>query len=176
MVERKGIELENRRETYNFISKHPGLHLSELSRKLNISKSTISYHLNHLQKLGLIVTKSEGKYIRFYVANKVGEIDKKLLSLLRQDVPYRIVIFLLINPDSSQIRISRYLKRHPTTVSFHLSKLADLDIIETFPNCNEIIYNIKNPQYIYDLLTKYEDSFFDGGVNNILTFNSEQDF
>jgi len=176
MVERKGIELENRREIYNFISKHPGLHLSELSRKLNISKSTISYHLNYLQKLGLIVTKSEGRYVRFYIANKVGEIDKKLLSLLRQDVPYRIVIFLLLNPDSSQIKISKYLKRHPTTVSFHLSKLADLDIIETIPNCNEIRYNIKNPQYIYELLTKYEDSFFDNGVNNIFVYSPEQGF
>ncbi len=174
-MERNGVELENRREIYNFISKNPGLHLSELSRKLNISKSTISYHLNHLEKLGLIVTKSEGRYVRFYIANKVGEIDKKLLSLLRQDVPYRIVLFLLINPASSQIKISKYLKRHPTTVSFHLDKLADSDIIETFSNCNEVRYNIKNPQYIYDLLTKYEDSFFDGGVNNISIFNPEQD-
>lgn len=155
-------------EIYEYIFKHPGLHLSELSRKMNIPKSTINYHLRYLIKQEFIAMKSGNKYVRYYITNGVGETDKKMIELLRQDVPYKIVIFLLSNPDSSQIKISKNLKKHPTTISFHLDKLKDLDMIETIPNANEIKYSIKNPEYISELLIKYKESFLNDTLSPII--------
>ncbi len=166
MVKKEVLDLETRRIIYNFISCHPGLHLNELSRKLYIPVSTINYHLSHLKKLGAIVAKNEGRYIRYYIPQKIGVADKKIINLLRHDTPFRIVMYLLQNPNSSQISISKYLKRHPTTVSFHLDKLLEADIIDYTPNGNELHYKIKNEPEIIDLFTKYGDSLLDGLENN----------
>jgi len=169
MVQRRGehmakqdeSEFKARKEIYNYVLEHPGLHLGELSRKMDIPKSTMNYHLNHLKKQELLIKKSEERYTRYYIANKIGKTDKKIIHLLRQTVPREIIMFLLLHPDSSQIKISKNLKKHPTTISFHLNKLMNIDIIETIPNGNETICRIKNPQYISDLLIKYGESLFD---------------
>jgi len=161
MVKEDGSEFKARNEIYNCILEHPGLHLGGLSRKMDIPKSTMNYHLNLLKKRGLLVKKPEEGYTRYYIANKIGKTDKKILHLLRQTVPKEIIIFLLLHRDSSQIKISKNLKKHPTTTSFHLNKLMNIDIIETIPNGNETIYRIKNPQHISDLLIKYGESLFD---------------
>jgi len=158
MIKEDGSEFKTRNEIYNYILEHPGLHLGELSRRMDIPKSTIGYHLNHLKKRERLVKKSEERYTRYYIANKVGKTDKKILNLLRQTVPREIIIFLLLHPYPSQIKISRNLGKHPTTISFHLKKLMNVDIIETIPNGNETIYRMKNPQHIYDLLIIYGES------------------
>lgn len=155
------LELETRKTIYNYISKNPGLHLNELSRKLNIPVSTVNYHINYLKKLDIIIARPNGRYVRYFVTEKIGFKEKEIINLLRQDVPLQIVIFLLLYPNSSQIKISRYLKRHSTTIAFHLDKLIDVDIIETNPNGKEINYKVKNEEDIFDLLDRYGDSLFE---------------
>lgn len=160
------LDLEVRRKIYNFISYHPGLHLNELSRKLGIPISTINYHLGYLKKLGIIIAEHEGRYVRYYIPQKAGVADKKIINLLRHDTPFRIVMYLLQNPNSSQVSISKYLGRHPTTVSFHLDKLLEADIIKYTPTGNELHYAIKNEPEIIDLFTRYGDSLLDDLDNN----------
>lgn len=89
------LDLETRRQIYDIILNNPGLHLRELSRRTELSLSGLRYHLNYLKKREYIVTKSDSRYTRYYVSQKVGKEDKKLLSLLRQDVPRKIVLMLL---------------------------------------------------------------------------------
>jgi len=169
MVKREGLELETRQEIHNYILKNPGLCLNEISRKLKISKSTLNYHLNYLKKLGVIIAKSTNRYVRFYIVNKVGNGDKKIINIIRQDIPFKIIAYLLLNPNSSQIEISKFLKKHPTTIAFHLEKLANIDVVTGKPRGNEINYKIKNEEEIFGLLDKYKDSFFDDTVDYILS-------
>ena len=77
------IKLETRRGLYKLISKNPGLHLQEICRRTNIPNTTLRYHLNFLKKNGLITEKSEDYYNRYYISNKIGVKDKKILHLLR---------------------------------------------------------------------------------------------
>ena len=60
-----------------------------------------------------------------------------------------IVKFLLLFPDSSQKEISKYLKKHRTTISFHMKKLIKADIVESFSKNNRIRYNLKDPDYLF---------------------------
>ena len=160
-----GLELETRKKIYNYISKHPGLHLNELSRKLSIPISTINYHLNYLKKMGIVITKPNGKYLRYFIAEKIGTQEKEIINFLRQDMPLKIVLFLLMYPNSSQIKISRYLGRHTTTIAFHLDKLINVHIVESISNGKEINYKIKNEKNIFELLTKYKESLIDEKIN-----------
>lgn len=126
------LELETRRKIYNFILKYPGLHLRELSRKMNAPKSTMEYHLNRLKKQGSIIINPDGKYRRYFVAQKIDEREKQIINVLRQKIPRSIILFLIAYPYSSRGLISKKLKRNPSTISFHLKKLCDMGILESF--------------------------------------------
>ena len=103
MISRENIlALETRRRIYDFIEKNPGLHLREISRKIDISFGGLRHHLDFLEKQGLIITKSNRRYIRYFAAKQVGEKDKEILNLLRQETPLRIIMLLLI-PGPSHI-------------------------------------------------------------------------
>ncbi len=167
MAKKDGLDQEVRRVIYKFILQHPGLHLNELSRKLCIPVSTINYHLNCLKKIEALITKSEGRYVRYYVTKKIGSRDTTIINLLRKDVPLRIVVFLLLYPDSSQIKISRYLGRHSTTIAFHLEKLIGKDIVEHSPNGTEINYRVKSQEDIFQILLRYHESLLQDSVDNI---------
>lgn len=167
MIRTGELESEIRKEIYNYILKHPGLNLSGLSKKMNIPKSTMNYHLNYLKKREFVVAKSENKYVRYYVAKELGVIDKKIISLLRQDIPFKIVMHLRLYPNSSQIKISKHLKRRTSTIAFHLNKLTDIDLVECIPNGNEINYRIKNEEDVFSLFVKYRESFLDNTVDYI---------
>jgi DNA-binding transcriptional ArsR family regulator len=179
--------LESRREIYNFILRYPGLHLREISRRLTIPFSTLNYHLRFLKKRELIKEKAEGRYNRYYITEKVGSREKEILSILRKDTPRTIILYLLAHIYSSQIDISGSLKKHPTTIEFHLKKLLNFNIIEPVQPVNgkiyrdtnpkiiecdpigkERIYVLKDPDAIYDTLTTYKHSLLEDIESNLV--------
>jgi len=92
----KQRELAGRqKELFHFIRKNPGTHLRELQRRLSVSSmGNLEYHIVTLQKLKLVVEKTEGGYKRYYPVH--GAVaNKELLSFLRQKIPRRIAILIL---------------------------------------------------------------------------------
>jgi len=97
MEKRKDIlKLEKRREIYNFITKYPGLHMREISRRMNIPLGSLKYHLNYLKKRDIILYINNQGYKRYYVRQNIGRKEKEILNILRQEIPKRIVLLLLI--------------------------------------------------------------------------------
>jgi len=177
--------LETRRRIYNFILEYPGLHFRNLSKKLNIPRSTLEYHLRYLKSRRLLTTEPIDNYTYYYVNNNIGTDQKKMLHFHRREVPRNIIIFLLFHFCASQIELSKCLEKHPTTIEFHLKKLLDAGIIEQAPTKNgkvytrrkfikiiirasvknEIIYRLKDPRAIFDSLVIYKKNSI--GVNFI---------
>lgn len=93
--EEKLLRLKTRRDIYNLILEYPGLHLREISRRINISIGSIRHHLNYLKKNELINSKVYRRFTRYYATQKVGKRDKELLNLFRQEIPCKIVLLLL---------------------------------------------------------------------------------
>ena len=186
-IKERALDLKIRRRIYHFILKNPGLHFREISRRLKIPRGTLDYHLNYLQKRGLLTAKPAGKYIWYYVRNNIGNDKKKVFSLLRHEVPRNIILYLLSVSCGSQIELSKSLEKHPTTIEFHLKKLLDMGIIEPAPVDNknvyvkfeklwiierapvgkEIIYRLKNPLLIYDSVILYKKGSLDVNFCNI---------
>jgi len=176
----KILDLEIRRKIFNFILNYPGLHLREISRKMDIPYSTLKYHLIFLEKREFINKKPGKRYNRYYATFKIGRKEKKILGILQENTPRNIILFLLAGLSSHQNEISKYLEKHPTTIEFHLKKLLEIGIIEQvapkdgritrskkptvikyYSKSNEIIYMLKDPWEIYDLFIAYEGSLID---------------
>jgi predicted transcriptional regulator len=163
--EQKSLELKTRRIIYNHILKNPGLHERELSRQLELALSTLDYHLYYLKKRELVATKSDGHYTLYYASDKVGSKEKKMMSLLRQKAPRKIVIFLLINSSCTHKQICEYLGLAASTTSFHLKKLVKNEIIRRVEQGRETNFNVLEQDYISDLIITYKNSFLDDAVN-----------
>ena len=162
------LDLKIRRKIYNHIRDFPGLHERELSRRLKIPLSTLDYHLHYLNRRNLITTNQEGQNICYYIVGNISSVDKKILTLLRQKMARKIIIFLILNNYSNNKEICDHIGLPSNTVSFHLNKLVKLRIIDRTKNGREMIYSIKNPDHISDLIIIYRKSFVDDAVDRFV--------
>jgi DNA-binding transcriptional ArsR family regulator len=167
------LNLELRNKIYNIILKNPGLHFREIVRKSNIPATTLSYHLRRLEKNDLLITKKEGRYIRYFVSKDIDNKEKTIINIIRQETTRNILLYIVLMIVTTQSEIAKELELHPTTVEFHLKKLRKNDLIEPAqikngivytnydnhaflkrtPITNEIIYTTKIP--VYKFLIKY---------------------
>jgi len=164
-IDKKDIlDLENRRSIYNFILKNPGLHIRELSRRLEIPKTTLKYHLKYLEVKNLVNYETKGKCTRYFAKFEIGTIDKKVLGVIRQEIPRRIIFLTFIFDEVFIDEISEGLEIPITTISFHLKKLKDMNVLITEKKNKRVAYSLQNRNYIYDLFIRYKDSLFDDPI------------
>jgi DNA-binding MarR family transcriptional regulator len=177
------LEFKRRQEIYEFISQNSGLHMRDISRKLNVPFTSLKYHLNYLEKKGFIISRDDGKYSRYFISLEIGEKEKRILTCLRKRTTLHIILWFFIAVQCSQKDISRFLEKHPTTISFHLRKMIQSGIIEQVlidkgvihndippiiinrPQVSsEKIYVLQDPWMIYDLLIKNKENLGDKEV------------
>jgi predicted transcriptional regulator len=160
------FELENRRKIYNCLLKNPGLHVRALSRKLKIPIGTLNYHLRFLERKILLRSEIEGSYTRYYVGNKIGTAEKEVLKLIRNNISRRILFISFIYDEIYIEEISRALDKPLSTIDFHLQKLRDTIVMGSYNQKRRVVYFVKNRDYVYNMLIKYEDSFLDDPLYN----------
>jgi len=150
------LELNTRRKIYNIVAKNPGLHLSRIAEILNMRISLAEYHLVYLEKNQVVVTVKEPGYSRYYIKGEVGTENKKILALLRQEIPLKIVLFLLNNINSQHRDILKNIDVAPSTLSYHLRKLMKNGIVAVQTYGEGKGYSIVNREIIVRLLLKYK--------------------
>ena len=193
MISKRNIlNLKSRRDIYQFISENPGLHINEISKRINMPRSTLTHHLRYLRKLNLINVKADGSLKRFYICDRVGIKDQELLGLLRQRTTFKIIMYLFYPGVCSKAELAKDLKLHPSTVDPHIKKLLDTGIIRPAevkdggfvshrehkpiifkkPVGREIFYVLKDRETvvdIYRLLITHKESMIDASI--IDTYN-----
>jgi predicted transcriptional regulator len=153
------LELETRREIYDFIKKFPGLHMREIQRKLDIPIALVEYHLNIMEKAEIVTTIKEEGYKRYYAASRAsltGHNERKLLGTLRMRIPLHITLYLLKNKKRTHSEISKDLDIKPSKLSFHLKKLQKIGIVKKLGTVEGKGYMIKDERMVYRLLLAYK--------------------
>ena len=150
------LELETRRDIYDLVAKNPGLHLSKIAKLLKMRVSLVEYHLVYLVKNQVIRAVKESGYLRFYVKGKVGTEDKQVLSILRQEVPLRIVLYLLKSERSKHKDILKEMNVAPSTLSYHLKKLNKCGLISVKTYGDEKGYSIVDRNKLVNILVQYK--------------------
>jgi len=91
----EGLELESRRRIYDFLTANPGVHLRKIGQVLGMSTGMLSYHLGYLERNGILKSEEDGHRKRYFIARAFVEAQRRILAVLRQDVPRKIVLELL---------------------------------------------------------------------------------
>ena len=80
------------------------------------------------------------------------------MSILRQEIPLRIVLFLLKHPYSKHKEILKNFDIASSTLSYHLKKLIKKGIIANQPIADTEGYVVVNEKKIVNFLIKYKPS------------------
>jgi len=95
--------------------------------------------------------------------------NKKLLGLLRQKPIRDILLFILTHSDCNHEQIVGAVKLSPSTISWHLRKLEENNVIGVVKKGRKTFYNILiDNDKIIKLLTTYQDSFLDSIVDRAI--------
>lgn len=162
------LALTRRRTIFEYISKFPGTYLREMEKALSLSVGDLQYHLHQLEKANVISPHIEGKRKRYFVSDEVRYFDRKVLSVIRMKTPRRIVMFLLLHPDSSFKEILAEFNFTKGALSFHLKRLCKADIAQKGKRENESIYNIQDAERISQILITYRSSIVDEAMDRFI--------
>lgn len=164
-MEEEVLELENRRRIYQLISKYPGMYLREIEKELGLSIGVLEYHLSYLEKKDILSVEREGHRKRYFVREDVSYGDKATISILRQEIPRRIVLHLMLNPKTSFQDVLAQFKISKSTLSFHMKKLTGSGLVLTEKVGRETYYAVHDPENTARIILTYKASFLDSVVD-----------
>lgn len=161
------LELETRREIYQHVDDTPGVHFRALLEEFDYAKGTLQYHLRQLVRGGLLEVSDDGTYTRYYPAGSFDEADRAVMNALRREYARRIVAHLAVEGGLTTTELSDRLDRSPSTVSWHLSKLEDAELVTKNRDGRRVVYELTDPERVEYLYTVHRKSFTDRVVDRL---------
>lgn len=162
------LELETRRNIFAYVSKYPGCHMRKIQRDLDLGMGQAEYHLNFLEEQELLASQTSGNKKRYYVADEVHYPHRKVLGILRQNVPRNIILIVLENQPLSFGDILNQLDISKSTLSFHLKKLEKAGILKVVKEGRQKVYAVKDHKNMVQILITYRSSFLDNAVERFI--------
>lgn len=158
------LALESRRTVYQFLERYPGLHLREVARGTGMDPNHVKYHLQSLEKNGLVSSRKEDGYWRFWPteSSSVGKRevlspkDKKVVALLRREVPLHVTLLLLEQGEAKVKDLVEKVGVSQSTLSYHLRKMEKDGLVEARKEGRERHYRLIEHDRIQGLLLQYK--------------------
>lgn len=128
------FESNLRSRLYVLVQDYPGLHVRELSRRLDAPVRMVEYHTAALLKEGILEDRREGAYQRLFPSRRelpLTDGEREALGVLRMPVPLSIVLALLDAPQGlSHTEVCRRTGASKANASHHLKKLQECGMIQ----------------------------------------------
>lgn len=159
------LDLTVRQRIVECVRKHPGLHLRALAERLDIPLSTLEYHTYHLARYDHLSVRDDGGYKSFYPSEGFDRRDKDILYMVRHEVPRRVCMHLLLNPGATPKDLLDVVSVSAATLSFHLKKLRESEIIDETPAGRTKTLEVADPERVANVLVTYRRSFLDDLVD-----------
>ena len=157
-----------------FVNDFTGIRYRELLRITGVSNGVLSYHLNHLDNSGKVRVHRINNRVTRYFSHDVSPVESNVIGLLRQNTTRTIIIYMLESGPCGFNDIVAFTKKVPSTISWHLSRLKDANIINVRKQNELNFYEIKIDKIILQkLLNKYQSSFAGQIVDNYLDMMNE---
>lgn len=88
------LNQSTRIEIYSFVKNNPGIHFRGICDNLGLPIGVVQYHLGLLTRAGLLLVHRDRQYKRYFETQRFGEIEMKMISLLRHETVRRILAVL----------------------------------------------------------------------------------
>lgn len=162
------LDLESRRRLFEYLEANPGTHMRELERALGMSTGMLTYHLDYLERAGLIRVEDAGYRKHYFVAAQFRPDERSVIALLRQPTPRRILIALLTAQSLSFQELLATIGVAKSTLSFHLHKLTTTNLVTVRRQEREHHYAVGEPDRVARLLIAIRESVADDAVERFV--------
>lgn len=162
------LELASRRAIYQYVADNPGVNFRMLLDDLDYAQGTLQYHLRWLADEDLIEVSDDGQYTRYYPAAEFDEADQTVMNALRREYSRRILAHLLAEGPLTTSDLSDRIDKAQSTVSWHLSTLAEVGLVTKERDGRRVIYEVVDPDRVRYLYTIHRKSFTDRVVDRLL--------
>ena len=157
-----GPEADLRRRILLIVEEYPGLHLREIQRRAGTSAMLAEYHLNILEKMGLVTSSTRGRYRDFFPARapamQLDATDKRWLGLLRRPAILRIALLLLEGGAMRPIQLARDLGLVPSTAAYQFKLMEDAGLAVVERRGNRSLIRLGDPTRVLEILRTYHPS------------------
>lgn len=142
-----------------FINEIPGIRYRELLRITGISNGALSYNLNILHNSGRVRVDKVNDRVTRYFSSNISTLESNLIGFLRQNTARRIILYILEYGPCHFNEIINFTNKAPSTISWHLSRLRDSNIIKVGSQNGFHYYDIKiNKSKLGKVIKKYKNS------------------
>lgn len=155
-----------------YVAATPGAHFSKLRDDLQLGTGETQHHLRRLVRDGVIESRKDGDYRRYFPAGRFSEFEQVALGYLRRETPRGMLIALLRDPASTASGLADELGVSTPTVSKYASELETAGLLSRTDG-----YAVERPETITLLLVRYADSFgpdaaaFAAEADQLLTYD-----
>ncbi|WP_224269946.1 winged helix-turn-helix transcriptional regulator [Haloprofundus salinisoli] len=149
-----------------YLSTTPGAHFSKVRDDLRLGTGETQHHLDKLLSEGVVLSRRDGDYRRFFPARRFSAFEQVALGYLRRDTPRKMLLELLRDPGATGVQLAEAADVSTATVSSYRKQLEDAGLLAT-----EGGLAVERPETLIMLLVRYADSF---GTETI-AFASEAD-
>lgn len=137
-----------------YLSATPGAHFSKIRDDLQLGTGETQHHLRRLEDEGVVESRKDGDYKRYYPAGQFSPFEQRVLGHLRRETQRGILVALLEDPRATAGDIATQLDVSRPTISKHAARLDEAGLLS-----REDGYSVTEPEPILLLLVRYADSF-----------------
>jgi predicted transcriptional regulator len=128
---------------YKYIVENPGSGFAGIMQSLLVNRGTLHYHLGVLSREKLVVAFSmNNRFCYFQNAGKFSETEMDVIARLRNHANLSICKFLSSLPDASRQDIAQRLKTTGSTVSWHMRRLCEAQLITSAREGRNVRYQL----------------------------------
>jgi len=149
----RGTTSDARDAIVGFVASAPGAHFSKIRDDLKLGTGETQHHLRTLVEEGVLESRRDGDYKRFFPAGRFSPFEQVALGYLRRRTPRGMLVELLREPDATGADLAAHLDVSRATVSGYARELDDAGLLS-----REGGYAVERPETLLLLVVKYADS------------------
>lgn len=159
---------DNRGYIYEYIENNPGVYLRKIVKDLGLPMGLVQYHLDILQREGLIRSVKLGMYKHHYSIAINDERLEVVLAFLIHKTVRDILVYLIEKPGSTQTDIAKFKQVSTPTISWHISRLASVGVIIGMREGKNIKFYIADAKYLIYVLQNYYPEVWKSMANKLI--------
>lgn len=159
------LKNEKLREVIEFIRKYPGVHARDekVEEELEITRTPFLKHIMTLENFNIIRSKKIGRRLHYFIQDVPQDYDEYKALFFNPFIP-EIIERFFEDESVSITSIAEDLDVYPGTISYHLNKMEELDILKESKNTKGKKIHVIN----ISLLKKYNEVFKEPNFSELL--------
>ena len=128
---------------YDYVLRNPGVHFRGICGGLGLSVGVVQYHLERLTGQGILTSRKDRRYKRYFETMKYSEDELKVISTLRKETARMTISILLETPRMTHRELTASLGISSQGLTWLIGRLKEEGVLEIEKTCRSVRYSIK---------------------------------